>query len=117
MDFERHSNHKTSLNIGKIAVPILVYGIYSNSPEDKQPGWEKGGYANMSDKHGRLILESISKKELQDGWEDRYYVGQVVKRIYVPGKGHSTTFHILSMKECIGSYLEFLDKKYFIPKP
>ena len=115
MNFERHKDPKTSLNIGKIATPIQVYGIYSNSPEDKRPG--EGGYANMSDKEARKILESISKKELSLGWEDRYFVGEIVRRTYDPKKGHGTVFHISSMKTCVGSYLEFLGQKYLIPGP
>lgn len=116
MDFEKHSDPKGTLNIGKIAIPIEVYSLYTNDPGDQKEG---GGYghSNMTDLDSRRILEGISKGELSSGWEDRYYVGQVVKKTYDPKKGNSTTFHVMPLTHCINCYIEFQGKKYFIPKP
>ena len=116
MNFEKHSDPKASLNIGKIAVPIKIFSMYTNDPDEQREG---GGYgfADMSDKDCRRILESISGGELDPGWEDRYFVGNPIKESHEPGKGKSTTFHILTMKQCINNYVEFQDKKYLIPEP
>jgi hypothetical protein len=112
MNFERTNNPLTSLDIGRIANPIKVFRMFVVDPSENIA---YPGSGDMTDKDCRRILEGISKRELGLGWEDRYYIGLIVKGKEV--KPYIINFEIFPIKNYIEYYLEFQGVKYFIPKP
>lgn len=112
INFEKSNNPLKDLDIGKIAVPIRIIDLYTNDKEVAS-----FGSANLSEKDARRVLESISKGELSFGWEDRYFVGKIIENDeeeISESRLKPITFHIIPIRECIGSYIEFRGKKYYI---
>ena len=115
MNFEKSNNPLKNIDIGQVAIPTEIMGMYTL--DNKEPRG-KNSVANMSDKDCRRILEGIEKGELGIGWENRYYVGALLADQPEPTDGSlkSLTFKIMPMSTYIGGYIKFQRVKYFIPK-
>ena len=111
MNFERSDNPLTTLDIGRISNPIKIASLYFSARKDID-NLDCSNYKDCV-----RILEWISKKELNHGWQDQYYVGVIIADEGRSGSASVINFELKPIREYIGYYLEFHGVKYFIPDP